>query len=185
MTAQIQEFTTDRLLLRNISLLDAPAYQLNFVDYDVVQFLNERVPWPYPKDGAAAFIEIQILPRQGKDRWFWSICEKHHPDTLIGGIELWRPGTPENRGFWLGKKFWGKGYMSEAAGVITDYAFNRLEFETLIFNNAVANVRSSRIKEKAGARLIRSEPDRFVDRSVTELEVWELSKADWLASREI
>ena len=100
---------------------------------------------------------------------------------MIGVIDIWRPGTPDNRGFWLGKQFWGRGIMSEALAPVMSYAFTRLGFEKMVFSNAVGNGRSRRIKEKAGARFLRCEPYAFVDPAYTEREIWELTKADWHA----
>ncbi len=86
-------------------------------------------------------------------------------------FELWRDGHPENRGFWLGRKFWGRGLMTEAVEPVTDYAFNELGFERLVFSNAAGNTRSARIKEKSGAHLRRVEPAKFVDPAYTEHEI--------------
>jgi RimJ/RimL family protein N-acetyltransferase len=95
-------------------------------------------------------------------------------------VDLYREGKPENRGFWLGKKFWGHGLMTEAVIPITDYAFDTLGFETLYFDNALGNLRSRRVKEKTGARLIRTEPAKLVDPQYTEIEIWELTKQSWI-----
>lgn len=62
---------------------------------------------------------------------------------------------------------------------IPAYAFNQLGFEKLIFSNAVGNLKSRRIKEKAGARLIDVRPAKFVNPEYTEHEVWELLKTEW------
>lgn len=69
--------------------------------------------------------------------------------------------------------------MTEAVVAVTNYAFGELGFERLVFDNAKGNLGSRRIKEKTGARLLRTEPAEFVDRMYTEREVWELSKDEW------
>ena len=113
-----------------------------------------------------------------RDR-YWGIFLKDNPDEIIGAIGLWRDGVPENRGFWLAKNFWGKGIRTEAVKPITDYAFNFLGFEKLVFTNAVGNTRSRRIKEKTGARLLRIEAAEFVNPEYTEREIWEITKEEW------
>ena len=45
---------------------------------------------------------------------------KTNPNELIGAVDLYRDGKPENRGFWLGKPFWKQGIMTEAVTVIMD-----------------------------------------------------------------
>ncbi|MBT4880661.1 MAG: GNAT family N-acetyltransferase [Alphaproteobacteria bacterium] len=69
--------------------------------------------------------------------------------------------------------------MREALKPITAYAFGDLGFEKLILTNAVENKRSSKLKAKTGARLIRTDPAQFVDSQFKTREVWELTKKDW------
>lgn len=172
---------TPRLILKGVRLKHAAAWQRHFADYQVIRHLSTAVPWPYPKDGAAQFIQNVLLPAQGKNRWAWGIFLKGRPDNLIGCVDLWRnqKGKPENRGFWLGRRFWGKGYMTEATSAVTDHAFRKLGFKKLVFANALGNRRSRRIKEKEGARLIGLESVKSIDPRYTKLEIWELTRADW------
>lgn len=176
---KVPTFETDHLILKALSEKDAPSYQKYFNDYRVIAHLSAVVPWPYPDTGAKDFIIGFLLPNQGLNRWDWGLFLKSNPDELIGSIGLWRPGLPENRGFWLGHKFWGNGYMVEAATAIMDYAFDDLGFEKLTFSNALGNKMSRRIKEKTGAKLVGKRPMTFVDPKYTEAETWELFKADW------
>jgi len=182
MSSILPVFETERLILRGITKEDVPAYEKHFIDYNVISQLSGAVPWPYPEDGVMDYICNVILPIQGNDKWVWAIFLKENPDELIGAIDLWREGHPEHRGFWLGHKFWGHGYMTEAVKPVTDYAFDGLGFEKLLFSNALGNVKSRRIKEKTGARFLRTEPAKFVNPEYTEHEIWELTKEEWLAS---
>ncbi len=172
-------FTTERLILRAVTLEDAEAYEKYFVDYEVIRQLTAVVPWPYPTGGVLDYIQTQILPKQGIDNWTWGIFLKSDPEELIGAIGLWREATPENRGFWLGKKFWGQGIMTEAVVPVMDYAFDNLGFKKLIFANAAGNYKSRRIKEKTGARLIAVTPAKYVNPLYSEREVWQLTKKEW------
>jgi [ribosomal protein S5]-alanine N-acetyltransferase len=175
---------TERLLLREITESDAPAYERNFVDYEVISQLSATVPWPYPEGGVLDWIRTQIIPMQGQGKWVWGIFLKEQPDEVIGVVDLWRKPSPENRGFWLGRKYWGTGIMTEAVVPVMNHAFDHLAFETLVFANAVGNKRSHRIKEKTGARLLRTEPAKFVNPLYTEREIWEITKDEWNAFRE-
>ncbi len=173
-------FHTKRLILRAVTSMDIPSYQKYFSDYEIIRHLAVHVPWPYPDDGVKTFLESKIFPNQGKDHWMWGIFESSNPSLLIGCVHLWRQGKPEHRGFWLARPFWGKGYMTEAVWPVMNYAFDDLGFDMLIFSNALGNDRSRRVKEKTGARLVRVEPFKFVDPSLTASEIWELRKEDWL-----
>lgn len=172
-------FCTNRLILKEVGIDDAPAYEKNFVDYEVIRHLGGGVPWPYPINGIVDYINNFILPNQGKDKWVWGIYHKENPGELIGVVDLWRTGRPENRGFWLARKHWGKGIMTEAVVPVMNYAFNELGFEKIVFANAVGNIASRRVKEKTGATLLYVEPAKFVDPVYTEHEVWELTKENW------
>ncbi len=180
---KIPKLETNRLILRSIEDRDIPSYQKNFVDYEVIRFLSATVPWPYPENGVEFFIHNILRPGEGKDRFNWGIFEKDNPDELIGVVNYWRQGRPENRGFWLAKKCWGKGLMTEAVEVTLDFIFSATDFDKLIFANAVGNERSRRIKEKTGAKLVGVAPAKFVDPSFTEHEIWELYRNDWNAYR--
>jgi [ribosomal protein S5]-alanine N-acetyltransferase len=175
----LPRFETKRLVLREVTLEDIPAYKKHFVDYEVIRYLSAHVPWPYPEDGIETFLKEKVFPVQGQGKWLWGLYLKTHPQELIGVVELWRPGRPENRGFWLGRQFWGQGLMTEAVAPVMNYAFEELGFETLTFANAHGNMGSRRVKEKTGARLIGLEPASFVDPRFTEHEIWELTKEAW------
>lgn len=176
--APIPQLFTDRLVLRGVREDDADSYERHFIDYEVVRHLSAVVPWPYPEGGVRAFIRDQVLPAQGRDRWVWGLHLKE-VEGLIGVIDLWRKGRPENRGFWLGRAFWGQGYMTEAVVRVTDFAFQELGFDHLVFTNAVGNRRSHGIKARTGATLVGVAPARFVDPAYSAHEIWRLTKDDW------
>jgi len=178
--SNVPTFRTSRLILREVTEADVPSYQKHFVDYEVIRHLAAGVPWPYPEDGVMSYLKSEIFPYQGKEKWVWGITLAENPSAVIGAIELLRKASPANRGFWLGREFWGRGYMTEATIPVTDYAFEALGFESLVFANAVGNKRSERIKEKSGARLVRVEPAEYVDPELKEKAVYELSKESWL-----
>ena len=178
---QLPVFETTRLVLRDLTKRDAPAYERHFIDYEVIGTMSHIVPWPYPENGVLEYISTTVIPNQCMDQWFWGIFLKSAPAELIGTIWLKRKGTPSNRGFWLGKQFWGKGIMTEAVKPVTDYAFDVLGFEKLVLANALGNPASQRIKEKMGAVFVRTEPAIYVNQRYKEREVWELTKESWKA----
>lgn len=176
----VPSFETNRLMLRGVEINDAPSYQKNFANFDIIQYLSFRVPWPYPENGAELFIKDMVLPNQGLTRWTWGIFLKENPQEIIGVVELFHPGIPENRGFWLAKSFWGKGLMTEATKPVMDFAFTTLGLESVILSNAVQNNRARRIKEKAGASFMKTRPARFANPKVTLTEDWLLTKEMWI-----
>ena len=178
-------FYTERLILKPLELSDAASYEKNFVDYDVISELSAQVPWPYPKGGVATYLAEYVIPKLGTTMWGWGLALQENPKETIGSILMWRTGRSENRGFWLAKRFWGQGLMTEAVAPTIDFAFNELGFEKLIFANALGNTKSRRVKEKTGARFIGVEPAKFVNPSYSEHELWELTKEDWLKFKKL
>jgi [ribosomal protein S5]-alanine N-acetyltransferase len=178
MSNGIPTLTTARLVLRPLELADADAVQALFPRWEIVRYLTHHVPWPYPPDGALTFIRDSVLPAaQRGTEWHWSLRCQTAPEQLIGAIGLMdRPG--DNRGFWLDPAWQGQGLMAEASAAVTDFWFETLERPVLRVLKAVANVRSRRISESAGMRLIEiSEWDYVAGRLPTE--VWEITRDEW------
>ena len=57
------EGRTERLILRPLELADADGIQEQFPHWKVVRYLLNRVPWPYPPDGALQFCREVALPQ--------------------------------------------------------------------------------------------------------------------------
>lgn len=176
---------TPRLLLLPLVRADAPAIQRLFPRWEIVRYLNPRVPWPYPPDGAEVFVRDIALPAiERGDEWLWSLRLKTAPDTLIGLIHLLAPKDAEmdNRGFWIDPTHQGQGLMTEAADAATDFWFNTLGFASLRTSKAVPNVGSSRITRKQGMRCVALiERDYVGGRFATE--IWEITRAEWNAAK--
>src|SRR5262244_2629099 len=95
------ELETARLLLRPLELADAAQAQLLFPQWEIVRYLNRKVPWPYPPDGALTFYRDVALPAVERgEAWHWTLQLKSNPGQMIGSIGLMR-SEKENRGFWI------------------------------------------------------------------------------------
>jgi RimJ/RimL family protein N-acetyltransferase len=172
------ELETLRLVLRSLDLADADQIQALFPHWEIVRFLANVVPWPYPPDGALTYIRDVALPAiERRELWQWTLRLKTNPHQLIGSITLsTRPGA--NRGFWIGMPWQGQGFMSEAVEVATDYWFDVLKFSALRVPKAVANAASRRISEKQGMRIVeRCEREYVSGRFPTE--IWEITAEEW------
>jgi [ribosomal protein S5]-alanine N-acetyltransferase len=173
---------TKRLFLRPLELADAEQAQVLFPQWEIVRYLNHRVPWPYPADGVYSFYRDVALPAMERgDGWNWTLRLKSAAEQMIGNISL-STAENKNRGFWLGLPWHGQGLMSEACDAVTDYWFNVLKFPVLRVPKAIANGASRRISEKQGMRVIALEGRDYVSgRLPTEL--WEITADEWNARR--
>ncbi|MBZ5596092.1 MAG: GNAT family N-acetyltransferase [Acidobacteriia bacterium] len=176
------EFMTQRLLLRPLELADAEQVQVLFPHWEIVRYLANHVPWPYPSDGAFRYYRDEALPAAERgEEWHWTLRLKSAPGQLIGSISLMRKEN-NNRGFWLGLPWHGQGLMSEACAVVTDYWFDVLNFAVMRVPKAAANAPSRRISEKSGMRIVATEERDYVSgRLLTE--IWEITAEEWRARR--
>lgn len=87
----------------------------------------------------------------------YAICEKGS-DEAIGSIELRLNGHTDmtdrddecELGYWLGKPFWGRGYMPEAAKEILRHGFEDLGMNVIWCGYYDGNQKSERVQEKLG-----------------------------------
>lgn len=173
---------TRRLILCPLELQDAARVQILFPHWEIVRYLADRVPWPYPPDEAFRFYRDIALPASERgEEWHWTLRLKTNPGELIGCISL-RKGENNNRGFWLGLPWQRMGLTSEACDVVTGYWFDVLKFSVLRVPKAVANSASRRISEKQGMRVVASEDRNYVSGSFPT-EVWEITADEWHAQK--
>ena len=175
---------TERLVLRPIRESDTAAVQRQFDDWEVVRYLTDHIPWPYPADGAAQNMVATLREDAEREQHLWAITRKDRGDELIGRIDLHADDglARAQRGFWLGREHWGQGLMTEAAERVTQHAFETLGWPHLWLRNAEPNVGSHRVKEKQGAREIARVPAAYVS-GPTRAVIWLLTREDWLARR--
>jgi [ribosomal protein S5]-alanine N-acetyltransferase len=161
-----------------LQLSDAAATQRLFPHWEIVKYLAKRVPWPYPEDGALTYYRDIALPAMDRgDEWHWSIRLKDGPNHLIGAISLMK-SAHDNRGFWLGIPWHGKGIMTEATEPIIEYWFKVLKFPTMRTSKAASNIASRRISEKNGMRMVAAEEREYVSGRFPA-ETWEITADEW------
>lgn len=174
----IPEGATERLILRPVELADAARIQQIFPHWEIVRYMRNIVPWPYPSDGARQFLENIAIPQMERgEAWHWTLRLKIRPERVIGSISL-RRNEGDHRGFWLGLAWHGQRLMSEACAWANDFWFETLKFPLLRVSKAAANLASRRISEKQGMRLVGThEVDYVSGRALAE--VWEITAEEW------
>ena len=178
------ELQTARLLLRPLELADAERTQLLFPQWEIVKYLNAQVFWPYPAGRALIYYRDEALPAiQRGDEWHWTLRLKESPELHIGSIGLFK-GILDNRGYWLGLPWHGRGLMTEAVFAVNDYWFDVLGFTVLRAPKAVANTASRRISEKTGMRVMATTERDYVSGRLPA-EIWEITAEEWRAKRKV
>lgn len=145
----MEKIKTERLLLTEWTLSQEDIEGL----YEAAQDPKVGPPagWkPHEsKEESRNIIETLFVPHQ-----VWAIREKE-TGRIIGSIGLEedrrRDGVASRElGYWLRTDCWGKGYMTEAAKAVIDYAFSRLNLTILAICTGPENRRSQRVIEKCG-----------------------------------
>ena len=174
----VADLHTSRLLLTPTVLEDAEQIQELFPHWEIVRYLNTRIPWPYPPDGAYTHIRDVVIPDMAAGKnWQWSIRLKTDPTQLIGVINL-MTSERNNRGFWIGIPWQGQRLMTEAAATATDYWFDVLRFDASRVTKAAANVASRRISERQGMRVVGHVEGEYISGRFPA-EQWEITADEW------
>jgi RimJ/RimL family protein N-acetyltransferase len=144
--ASIPVLETKRLALRAPRLEDAKAVAALVNDRRIAENVA-RIPHPYKKTDAESFIAGANKP--GGEAVFLITL---HDDTIIGacGLTMTDKEPVPELGYWLGVKYWGKGYATEALHAVIDYAFTDLGYPSLTAAARVTNPLSRRVLEKCG-----------------------------------
>ena len=170
---------TERLVLRAPRLDDAPALVPLINDRRIAENLS-RVPHPYSRKDAETFIAVGE-PRRRAGRIPRDAARRHARRRLRGRARS--AGAHPEIGYWFGVPHWGRGYATEAARAVIDYAFDDLGHETLEGGARVSNPASRRVLEKCGyvwTGVVLAPRARARRRSVP-CDRFRLDRADWQA----
>ena len=143
---------TERLILRRWKDSDAENLYQYARDPDVGPIAG----WP-PHQNIDESRDIIRHVLSGKEAY--AICLKSD-NKAIGAIELKLKGHTDmterddecELGYWLGKPFWGRGIMPEAAGEMLRHAFEDIGMTRVWAGYYEGNNKSWRVQEKCGFR---------------------------------
>lgn len=141
---------TERLVLRPWKETDAESLFEYAKDPDIGPIAG----WP-PHQNIEESLHIIKTVFIGPE--CYAICEKN-TGKAIGAIELKMKGHTDmtdredecELGYWLGKPFWGRGYMPEAATELLRHGFETLGMTTIWCGYYDGNYKSKRVQEKVG-----------------------------------
>ena len=146
--AQIRspELSTARLALRLPTPADIAPMSVLLNDLDVARMLA-RVPHPYHVTDGETFLAHVAASDPTEQRLF--VLETP-VDGLVGvvGLDLIEGRT--ELGYWLGKPFWGRGYMTEAVGAVLKWVGEEWGRRFLVSRHFADNPASGRVLTKTG-----------------------------------
>ncbi|MER2519674.1 MAG: GNAT family protein [Bdellovibrionales bacterium] len=175
--------TTQRLILRDLERPDLLQHARLVGDWSVSQWLSV-VPHPYGlQDSEAFFAKLQSeIGTIGCER-FYAIALAD-TNALIGGVGVRgeRSSTPDPGttvvGYWIGKPYWGLGYMSEALDEAIKVAFAPSHVAQVKATTHPDNKASMNVLRKAGFAYLGAHP-------VSEPNLWgRTEETRWVLRRE-
>ena len=148
-----REIETARLVLYPWRSTDLDEYARLLADPDVMRYItHEYGPLSYDEAKQAHARILRLWDERGFGAW--AAVEKPS-QKWVGKIGLdyldrW-PGADKIEVEWqLNRQFWGKGYATEGARAVIQYAFEELGLERIIAITVPHHAASRRIMEKCG-----------------------------------
>ncbi len=144
-----ETITTPRLTLRRFVPEDAQAMFDNWAnDERVTRFLT----WtPHGSPEQTQRLVDMWCDEYDKPAYYqWAI---EYDGSVIGSISVVRQDERARfaeLGYCMGFDWWGSGLMTEAAGAVIDYLFERCSFNCVRISHAVKNPASGRVAQKCG-----------------------------------
>ncbi|MBC7776709.1 MAG: GNAT family N-acetyltransferase [Phycisphaerae bacterium] len=154
LTVQFTQFPTlqtSRLLLREMTLDDAPAIFKMRSDERVMHYIGKL---PMQDIGEAReLIETYQKAYQQNEAVNWAICLREQPEWQIGTVGFWKMDKVNHRteiGYTLQYDYWRQGIMSEAIMAAMEYCFKVMDFHSVEANTDPDNAGSGGVLEKLG-----------------------------------
>ncbi len=143
---------TERLILDTWQPSDWIAFRPIATDPEVMRYITGGVPWT--DDQIRAFVERQAKLYSERGFCRWKLLTKATGE-LIGfcGVGFWRDAPNPEIGWWLARRYWGRGLATEAAVAALQDAFERVRLERIISVAMPENAASIRIMQKLGLKL--------------------------------
>jgi RimJ/RimL family protein N-acetyltransferase len=139
---------TERLEIRAFEPSDLEALHAVYGDPEVTRFISH-----YPTlEHTRRALDRHVREARAGNPAFWALIERESGE-LIGdaGLGLVEGAGPElELGYTLGQRWWGRGYATEAASAVRDYAFGPLRLTEVVAVVRPAHAASIHVLEKIG-----------------------------------
>ena len=137
-----------RCLVRPWRKADAASLVQHANNLNVAKHLRDRFPHPYTTADAKFFLKHASAAQDPSNL---AIDVDGNAVGAVGYV----PGHDIERfsaeiGYWLGEEFWGRGIVTEAVQLVTNHAFEQLNFLRLYALPFTDNPASARVLEKSG-----------------------------------
>lgn len=143
---------TDRLILRKICLDDAE----DIFEIGSCQDVAQYVTWDVHKsmDDTRKYLASMEENPKKKQLYPWSIVCKENNKVIGGcGYMNWLPESSRAEvGYMISKKYWNKGYMTEALREVIKFGFEKMGLNRIEALCTPENTASAKVLEKVGMK---------------------------------
>jgi len=152
-----QTIKTERLILRKYKLADAEDMFSNWVtDPEASRFWG----WEPHKDisETKALLNGWIKDYSKPDTYHW-VIEHKNISQAVGYIyfnEIDDTKESVSVHYLLSRKFWNKGFMTEACKAVIEFAFSELYAKRVHTSHHIDNPASGRVQQKCGMRYVKT-----------------------------
>ncbi|MEW5922838.1 MAG: GNAT family N-acetyltransferase [Candidatus Zixiibacteriota bacterium] len=164
---------TERLILRKMKEDDAEALFEIFSDPIAMQYFG--VIFDHPR--MDKWVQDNIEHEQQHGFSLFTVILREN-DKIIGDCGLETDKIAGRLivgiGFDFNRTYWGKGYATEAATAVLDYAFSDLGFDSIFGWIDPQNKPSQRVAERIGMSV-----DRYVNRGGKKYILYCIKRQDW------
>jgi 8-oxo-dGTP diphosphatase len=162
----LEPLATERLLLRPPVPGDAEQLHRLVNDWGVVRMLS-RLPFPYPRTLTDEWIASTAIQREAGTAYHLAITgQEDGRELVIGcvGLRLDIKAGTGNLGYWVGRRYWGHGVATEAAGRVARWALANLPIERIEAHVATDNPASVAVLRRIGLREAGTGQEMFLAR---------------------
>lgn len=165
---------TERLILRPFEPKDAEALHRLVNDWEISRNLA-TVPFPYPRELADDWIEStrqSLTEGRAYDLAITGREDEH--EIMVGavGLRVKAEARCGRLGYWVGRRFWGHGVATEAAGRLVRWALANLDLDRIEANVIIDNPASAAVLRRIGFRQVGQGTEQSVARG-GEQPVWQ------------
>ena len=155
MKKEFPVLTTERLILSRPVEGDM-QHIIHYLDSDKVYSENTaNMPYPY-KEADAEFLIHEVVDKGFENETDFVFAIRNKENGLIMGligIHHWDKANQKAEiGYWLGKEFWNKGYVTEAMAEVLVFGFHVLNLNKITASFFPHNPASGRVMEKCGMK---------------------------------
>lgn len=142
-------FEGKRVIVRKLKCSDVKDIYKNINSKNVTKWMSNK-SYPLDKNKILKYIKKTIKDEKENKVATFGIALKEN-NRIIGVIDLSHIDIKNKNaeiGYWIGEKYWGKGLIMEAIGIVLKFAFNRLRLHRIYATLCEENVRSERVLKK-------------------------------------